>query len=165
MEISKRQLKKVYKESHDEEDLAENFVFYIEDYVELDDHQRFLESIMALPVLARRIYLAVNADLTMSGSGLPAFLAAYDTGEIRREVEESFRTIGKLQLAEIVTNAWEYEQVVEKDPSWISVRNNTDGIQDQYFNDHDDVMFFAGRCLKQNQKKILTELSHGGYNG
>ena len=146
------ELNRIIDASYDDDDLAEEFQWFAEDHVELDDDDAFVASVQALPPVMRRLYLAIHADAVISGDGFPSYYEPSRPAAFYEDAAEGFRLIGKTRLAETFIYGITYlssnsiSRIVEMDEA-------TSKVHGRFFEDHKDVPARIGAFIASIGRK------------
>tara|TARA_R110002096_G_scaffold104771_4_gene230697 strand:- start:4230 stop:4712 length:483 start_codon:yes stop_codon:yes gene_type:complete len=110
MEIDPRAYDELFTESVDDYDLAENFGFFVEDYILFDDdsHERYVGALRNLPPTIRRLYLAFIAQISVEGNGFQTYFTQIDEDDLKEDTIEGLRILSREAAISWYTRALSY---------------------------------------------------------
>jgi hypothetical protein len=150
-------LKRIIDTSVDDGDLSEEFQWFAEDHLNLNSESEYLPSVMRLPVLMRRAYLALQADTSISGDGFIGYYEESRNQDFYMEVAEGFRLIGKPDSAAIFIRGIEFLRTATgaARTSIVAMDEATDDIHGEYFRHHKDVAEKVGAFVRRSKSTLL----------
>lgn len=151
-------LKKLISASPDDGDLAEEFGGFAEDHLSHESEIEFISTVMELPELMRRAYLALQADVIISDGGFCGYYEEARNEQFYKEVAEGFNLIGKPELADVFSRAMKFLRRANKAErnSVDAMDDATDNIHGEYFHAHGDVAEHVGAFVRRSEATLLN---------
>lgn len=150
-------LKKLISASPEDVDLAEEFGGFTEDHLSHESEIEFISTVMALPEPMRRSYLALQADVIISGDGFCGYYEESRNEQFYKEVAEGFNLIGKPELADVFSRAIKFlRRATKAERNSIEAMDDaTDNIHGEYFHAHGDLPSQVGAFVRRSEATLL----------
>ena len=159
MHVDRKAFDRLFEESFDDCDLAENFGFFVEDYVLFDDdsHERYVEALRELPPLIRRLYLAFIAQIAVQGDGFQTYFSQIDKEDLMDETVTGLRLLSRDAAADAYERARNYPAFRTTDSRVSIVEPTSSEIHSAYFGAFgDDFWGDLGRHLREHRGTALN---------
>ena len=158
IQVDQAAFDKLFEDSFDDYDLAENFGFFVEDYIFFpeDSREKTDLALLALPPMIRRLYLAFIVKIAVDGDGFQSYFMQNGSEELLDETARGLRMLARGASANAFEKARRYqpfrdfterESVGDKNASLI-YSDFSDNFGDDYWDD-------IGKYLRQHRDTAL----------
>lgn len=129
---------------------------YVEEQIRHESWQDFHDDVLALPTIARRLYLPLCFDIGVSGDGMDQAFSfyGYSGDSLIREIVEGFRLLESGEVADLVEKAWDYwrnpaSPMHSEQVAWLRMDADLGDIHGRYFRAADDLFSKVGLLIEE----------------
>jgi len=159
MEVDQKAFHKLIEDSIDDYNLAEDFGFFVEDYILFNDdsHKKYINALRELPQVIRRLYLAFLAQIAVEGDGFQTYFEQIDVDDLMDETIAGLILLDRNECAVAYARARSYvlpfnqrdEQIDIVDSECSEIHSSFyAGFRDDFWDD-------IGKYIKTNRKIAL----------
>lgn len=158
MQVDPAAFEKLFEDSFDDYDLAENFGFFVEDYIlfEDDSHVKYVKALRELPPLIRRLYLAFIAQIAVEGDGFQTYFSQIDEDDLMDETVAGLRLLSRDAAADAYERARNHPTFRTTDSLVSIVEPTSSQIHSDFFGAFGDEFWNdLGRNLREHRGTAL----------
>ena len=160
MEIDRRAYDELFNESVDDYDLAENFGFFVEDYILFDDdsHERYVGALRSLPPTIRRLYLAFIAQISVEGNGFQTYFTQIDEDDLKEDTIAGLRILSREVAVNLYTRALSYPAFRAEEEPLSAADETSSEIHSAFLKAlGDDFWDDLGQYLREHRESALEK--------